>query len=866
MGNKIFKLLIYLLVQVFLCFSMISVSLSMEGSDTIPDNSMYSADDEPHYFLGGAIAGISCDPLADPVTDLADPELNFQSRTSFEDCKKIGDKGCVRIDEGKDLKDYRELQSCVRQGIDLDNFKLLVQAESQVVFGFLQATAISLALMSVPGSKALVAIVTTCQALSLLSTGFVERNWLSIYQRKGMLGGICPDIVDFEVRLEGDKACVYAKALFILEFPVKRHDSYSTEHYEDKSKYPKHCVYVPPKKIGLKKPEWSPLISPVCTHYQSSASIREHPISAIVSQCIEDTMMNIFTIKDHNGLTFFGKMQERMKTIIKALLTLYVVMIGFKLMIEKKVNRPEATFFAIKIAVVWYFAIGGGMNIILPAALDLSKTLSKIVLDAGMGLGSKDDYEREMEVLDELQEDYNRLRIVYIDARRVYQFSEDERDSDSEAKSNMEQAKKDLYKAEKALNQQRSVIGSFGYNYCDYRQFDYTYVDEEPYYTGTSLETRPRTRNMKLVSMWDTIDCKIEKILGIGEIPGASLVPYSIVFALAIVISTPLGILIMILFLSLILFLLLVTLRIIQMYVIAIVAIFILCFFAPLFFPAMLFSFTRNIFQIWTKQLIAFTIQPVIVVAFLTLLLGVYDQIFYGKNHFFYPSVSYHYDDNEDDKTGDIIRKADGSLASDSDAFYANKMILSPDPLFPSDRSKDTCEDPYKLGCIYNKTIIDSYDFPIEDPAGNTGGTGGTIPDIGFVWPFVDISLQQANMITLDLLKLIFISAIFFSAMDVITSIATRLTDSAAGGIGGLASMPVPPVEKIAGGITKGTLGIAKTPGALIDGIAKGIGRKKSAGGKEGKGGTGKQRRKGGSTSSPNTMVSASPKKGIKNE
>lgn len=891
MDSKILKLLIYLLIEMFLPFFLASSAMPMEADETIPLNSVYNEQKEPSYFLGGAIVGVSCNPLVDVATDLADPNLNFQPRTSFEDCKKIGDGGCLQIDKGKDAVDYKPLQSCVRQGIDLDNFKILVQAEPQIVFGFLQGAlqaAAQLAATIIPGLGHLTAgatvftIVSTCQIASLASTGVVEKKWIGVYQGTGMLGGFCNGVVNFDARLEGDKACVYGKALGMIELPIKRHDDYETETYGEDSLFPKYCVHVPPMKSPLAKPSWSPLISPVCTNYETSASLREYPISALVSQCIEDSMMNIFTIKDYQGLTFFGKMQKRMKVIIKALLTLYVVFIGFKFIIEKQVKRPEAIWFALKIAMVWYFAVGSGMTIVLPAMLDLSKTLSKIVLEASFGIGTQEDYVEETKLLDNLQDNYELLRIRYIDARRVFQFSGQDRDADSIAKSNMEAAKQELYKSEKEVERQKTIVGSFGYNYCDFRDFDYTYTDVEPYYTAQGLETKERTRNMRLMSLWDTLDCKMSKYLGIGELPGASLAPYSLIFGIAMIVSTPLGILIMILFVTIILFILLIILRIIQMYLIAIIAIFILCFIAPLIIPALLFSFTKNIFHIWTKQLISFTIQPVIIVAFITLLMGVYDQIFYGKNHFFYPSVSYHYngdsteseDGSVEESTGLIskyvIKKADGTLATPTEVFHANKMILNPNPLFPSDRSEDSCEDPNKLGCIYNKTLLKSYNFELDDDVQNE--TEQEVSDIGLTWPSIDVSLHQANLITVDLLKMIFISAIFFAAMNVVTSIASRLTDSAAGGLGGLATMPVPPPEKIAESLVKATTGMAKTPGSIASGVskmAKSYNKNKKGkddeGSEDGGDGENKVKRSSGKNT-PGTLISTNKdKKGIKN-
>jgi type IV secretion system protein VirB6 len=64
--------------------------------------------------------------------------------------------------------------------------------------------------------------------------------------------------------------------------------------------------------------------------------------------------------------------------------------------------------------------------------------------------------------------------------------------------------------------------------------------------------------------------------------------------------------------------------------VMCMISIVILGVLAPLFVPMLLFEYTRGYFESWVKLLISFLLQPMIVVAFMIMMFSVYDFGFYG--------------------------------------------------------------------------------------------------------------------------------------------------------------------------------------------------------------------------------------------
>ncbi|MCE2992742.1 MAG: type IV secretion system protein [Alphaproteobacteria bacterium] len=88
----------------------------------------------------------------------------------------------------------------------------------------------------------------------------------------------------------------------------------------------------------------------------------EFHFTSTVVGCIKDMLVRIFVSKPEdtwNEKPFFQKVQERLKQIILAVLTLYVTLIGIKVITSPEPpKRPEIIMMVLKFALVFYFALG----------------------------------------------------------------------------------------------------------------------------------------------------------------------------------------------------------------------------------------------------------------------------------------------------------------------------------------------------------------------------------------------------------------------------------------------------------------------------------------------------------------------------
>ncbi|MDB2414245.1 type IV secretion system protein [Rickettsiales bacterium] len=545
----------------------------------------------------------------------------------------------------------------------------------------------------------------------------------------------------FKVQREGDRACVYGwnlltgiEALDWAKEPVTRLPySKIAEDYKY-TKLPKNCIFLPQPYIET-KPQWNAnFVSPVCTDYKAGDYKSERPFTGVVVQCVEDTIMNIFVknFTENSGSSFFDIMQERLKSSIRALLAMYIIFLGYQYIISPgKIKAKEWNGIALKIMLVIYFAAGPGMKDLLPMILDATKDMSRIILEAGMTKYTpeifKSDLINDPEVKDNIasagdplakaKEELESKRRLVTQKRKSVSSNQSDVDSSTGsakdvAEQNLSAAKKSRDAAyeeyQKAVRQHYRVghiKASYGYAYCDFR--GQTYPEGKSFY-----------------ALWDMIDCKLAKYLGVGENKADKDVPQVIVIAAASLFSTVYGILIWLLTLAMLAFIVLIAVRIVQTYIVAFVVVVILVYISPLIIPAMLFKFTKPIFDKWVKQIMGFAIQPIIMFAFLSLMFGVFDQIIYEDNKIF---------------------NADNTIAS-VDGQCGDKK-----------RS---------LGCVYQEVKL----------ATSEGINLGN--DFKFS-KIENFSNGDAEKAVESLLKMFFASFLVFAALGLVEDMSSKLTDSA---------------------------------------------------------------------------------------
>jgi type IV secretory pathway VirB6-like protein len=589
-------------------------------------------------------------------------------------------------------------------------------------------------------------------------------------------------VTTFRVGLEGDKACVYVNIMGLANFKVVRDGivdlNPSTAEIDQKTEQrldalPVHCIYAPLPRPLLKPPSWGGMISKVCTDYDSSASNFRYPLlesdmvngepkpnakgksrsfSGVVVQCIEETMNNIFTYKDGNNQSFFSKMQSGLITAIRGLLALYVIFFGYEFVTGKKgIKDNEWHWFALKFALVVYFAAGSGMADLLPKLQTATKELSLIVMEANAsdivtdeGLVISEDTARS--AMETTQNDFEIASQKLADARvmeaKAQKAMNQGASGDSALISVYNAAVSETavklaeYKSKlTAYNLATSNVESFGYKYCDFRDIE----DSEYMVDG---------KDMHSMRLWDMIDCKISKYLGVGDYVEVRDAPQILLIAIGSFFSHfGIGLLIFALTIVILIFIMLIVIRVVHIYIMSFIALILLVYISPLIIPSSLFKFTKFIFDAWLKQVIAYIIMPVILFTFLSFLFSAFDMVIYDGNHHFVPMSTPH-------------------------TAYENKLCLknSSGERICSFEGVDTtdlkCDDENSLGCIYQKIKITSRTLPI---------LVATVYDI-------EASYGQAGMMFLGLLKLLLVCFIAHAALGLVEEMANKITNAAGGG------------------------------------------------------------------------------------
>lgn len=130
------------------------------------------------------------------------------------------------------------------------------------------------------------------------------------------------------------------------------------------------------------------------------------------------------------------------------------------------------------------------------------------------------------------------------------------------------------------------------------------------------------------LAMWDTLDCKIMRYLGFG--PSVSVANVASLL-LASFLTGPIGLYFAFSVLIFAMLLIAVTIRALHIFLSSCVSIIIMIFVSPIIIPLMLFEKTKPIFENWLKELISFAIQPMILFAYIAILIMVMDQTLLGS-------------------------------------------------------------------------------------------------------------------------------------------------------------------------------------------------------------------------------------------
>jgi type IV secretion system protein VirB6 len=148
--------------------------------------------------------------------------------------------------------------------------------------------------------------------------------------------------------------------------------------------------------------------------------------------------------------------------------------------------------------------------------------------------------------------------------------------------------------------------------------------------TPVSVSTYPPGKGY--LAMWDALDCKMTRYLGFGpELSTANIVKLIIAGYL----TGPIGIYFSVALLFFGLVMVSAVIRALQIFLSSCIAIVIMVYLSPLIFPLALFEKTKGIFKGWVTQVISFSLQPMILFAYLAIFVSIMDKTLIGSATFY---------------------------------------------------------------------------------------------------------------------------------------------------------------------------------------------------------------------------------------
>ena len=389
----------------------------------------------------------------------------------------------------------------------------------------------------------------------------------------------------------GDKMCAVAYIVGIKMDIAKINLPNSDSRNNDGN-----CVHMPMPPLPNIQRSWSRIISPAC--YLPEDPIRENvsdnyqtvarwhrPFLSSIALCIEDTMYGLFGVGEPIspnsvmvGRQFFQTLQRNITPLFLTIMTLAVMLIGIQVLLTQKIiPASEMTWNILRFAMVIYVVTGNAIPTYGPMLINGSKEIAVMLFHSTNSI--------------------NQTPTTAPSSNSGRPFWETRRDTRN--------------------------LTLEGYNYCNFSEEGLRAAGIQQYAPGR-----------KSFEIWDTLDCKFAKYLGIGD--GLTTEdPKTLIVALTALYSSSGTFLTTAFGLMYLGFIFSFAFRVFFGFIIAIVFAQVLLYIAPLIVPFILFKFTRKFYDAWLKEFLSYLIQPIILVAGLAVAFAAIDGIYFGGNHNF---------------------------------------------------------------------------------------------------------------------------------------------------------------------------------------------------------------------------------------
>ena len=157
---------------------------------------------------------------------------------------------------------------------------------------------------------------------------------------------------------------------------------------------------------------------------------------------------------------------------------------------------------------------------------------------------------------------------------------------------------------------------------CQFPRFNYADENEATKYNNPAYSA-----STQYLRIWDTLDCKIARALGFG--PEVS-VPNLVFMILGGFLTGGLGIIFVLASFFLAFLLISVAVKALHIFLISVTSIIILMYVSPITISLAMFNKHKPIFDKWWKQLLGFTLQPMILFCYLGILISLFDKVIIG--------------------------------------------------------------------------------------------------------------------------------------------------------------------------------------------------------------------------------------------
>ncbi|MFT6106094.1 MAG: type IV secretory pathway VirB6-like protein [Rickettsiales bacterium] len=371
-----------------------------------------------------------------------------------------------------------------------------------------------------------------------------------------------------------------------------------------------HCVIVGASDYIYDTSITSPYFSTACLNFvgdskneyaygqydpgQISLTGTQKHFSAPIAQCFKETIENIFNGKaghtkcgavneypNEDGIcptdfyryqkgeyvdekSFFSRIQDNLKDIIKLVLTISIMLQGFKILLTGEViKRKDLTIYIAKIGLVLFFATGNAwQGYFFDGVYGASASLSNVV-----------------------------------------------------------------YKSSASLT--HLTGGAFSDATKDGCQFGEIYSTD-----GTSGVVDLYPPGKEYLAVFDSLDCKIARYLGFGPEASVASIALLIIPAMLSPVAGAIGVFFAILTLVFGIFMIIVAIRTLHIFLFCSFIVILLVYISPLAITAVLFEKTKDIFNKWLNLLIAYSLQPMMLFAYIGFFIAIFETLITGSATF----------------------------------------------------------------------------------------------------------------------------------------------------------------------------------------------------------------------------------------